>query len=221
LRERGAVAFTDCAIVENLYSDALTMLQVHGLAGLEPNVVLLGWGSRQAMQMEQLRLMRKVTALRKSVLFLKYDESKGFGEKKRIDVWWRGQDSNADLMLLFAHIISKSLAWNGATIRILRLLDREEGVPGVTRHIEELLHRVRVNAEPKVFIRSAPDQPFTSVLRQQSAEADLVFLGIRTPEEEHLAPHVRDVDELLQSTCSCILVRSGEPENILDIDSEH
>ncbi len=220
LREHGAVAFTECSIVENLYSDALTMLQAHGLAGLEPNVVLFGWGTRHAMQMEQFRLLRKMVALKKSVLFLKYDESRGFGEKKCIDIWWRGQDRNGELMLLIAHIIAQSLAWNGARMRILRLLTREEGVPGVTRHIEELLHRVRVNAEPKVFIRSAPEQPFTSVLRQHSAESDLVFLGLQVPTEEQLTAYVKQVEEILQSTGTCILVRNGETENILDVDTE-
>ncbi|MGA7875738.1 MAG: hypothetical protein WCA08_08750 [Desulfoferrobacter sp.] len=220
LDEHNAVAFTECSIVENLYSDALTMVQAHGLAGLEPNVVLLGWGTRRAMQIEQLRLLRKMVALRKSVLFLRDEESKGFGKKKRIDVWWRGQDRNGDLMVLIAHIISQSLPWSGAEIRILRLLSREEGVPGVTQHIEELLHRVRVNAEPKVFIRSAPDQPFTSVLRQHSAETDLVFLGLRVPDEDHLPTYVQEVDEILHSTYSCILVRSGEVENILDTDTD-
>ena len=218
LREHGAVGFAECSIVENLYGDALTMLQAHGLAGLEPNVVLLGWGTRRTMQMEQLRLMRKMVALRKSVLFLRYDQSKAFREKKRIDVWWRGQDRNGELMLLIAHIISQSKAWSGAAIRILRLLSRKEGVPGATRHIEELLHRVRVNAEPKVFVRSAPDQPFTSILRQESRESGLVFLGLRVPEEGELTVYVKQVDEMLQSTYSCILVRSGETENILDVD---
>ena len=87
-----------------------------------------------------------------------------------------------------------------------------------TRHIEELLHRVRVNAEPKVFVRSAPDQPFTSILRQESSESGLVFLGLRVPEEGELTFYVKQVDEMLQSTYSCILVRSGETENILDVD---
>lgn len=220
LREHGAVAFTECSIVEDLYGDALTMLQAHGLAGLEPNVVLLGWGTRRAMQMEQFRLMRKMVSLRKSVLFLRYDQSKGFREKRRIDVWWRGQDRNGELMLLIAHIISQSKAWSGAAIRILRLLTREEGVPGATQHIEELLHRVRVNAEPRVFVRSAPDQPFTSILRQESSESGLVFLGLRVPGEDQLTTYARQVDEMLHSTYSCILVRSGETENILDIDTE-
>ena len=36
----------------------------------------------------------------------------------------------------------------------------------------------------------------------------------------HELSGVKEVDEILQLTCSCILVRSGESENILDIESE-
>jgi hypothetical protein len=55
----------------------------------------------------------------RSVLFLRYDDNRGFGRKGRIDVWWRGRDRNAELMLLLAHIIRQSLPWECARIRIL------------------------------------------------------------------------------------------------------
>jgi hypothetical protein len=218
-RENGVYAFAECSLVTDFYQGVTTTIQTHGMAGLEPNVGLLGWGSRQGVQEEQLRLMRTVVALKKSLMFLHCDSSKGFGLKKRIDVWWRGRDRNAELMLLLAHIISQSPSWEGAEIRVLRLLDSEEGKEGCEHHIAELLHKVRVEGEAVALIRSSPEQSFASVLRETSEESDLVLLGMRVPEEDKVEQYAGALGELIEAAGSALLVRSGEVEDILDIES--
>jgi amino acid transporter len=218
-REQGVSAFAECSIVNDFYHGVTTTLQAHGIAGLEPNVALLGWGRRPEVQQAQLRLMCKVVNLKKSVMFLHSDSRRGFGRKKQIDVWWRGRDRNAELMLLLAHIISQSPAWEGGKIRVLRFLDSEEGREGSERHIAELLQTVRVEGEPVVLIRSNPQQDFASVLREASKESDLVLLGMRVPEEGEIEQHARALGVLIESTGSVLLVRSGEVEDILDTES--
>lgn len=218
-REQGVSAFAECSIVNDFYHGVTTTLQAHGMAGLEPNVALLGWGRRPEVQQAQLRLMCNLVTLKKSVMFLHSDSGRGFGRKKQIDVWWRGRDRNAELMLLLAHIISQSSPWEGAKIRVLRLLDSEEGREGSERHIAELLQTVRVEGEPVVLIRSNPQQDFTSVLREASKESDLVLLGMRVPEEGEIEQHARALGVLIESAGSVLLVRSGEVEDILDTES--
>ena len=170
LEEHGVTAFAECSIVDDFYKSVVTTLQVHGVTGLEPNVALLGWSDNWEVQETQLQLMRRLVALKKSVLFLHFDEELGFGKKRQIDVWWRGRDRNAELMLMLAHIISQSAPWHGCKIRLLRLIEAEEGQEGAELSLSEFLQTVRVQAEPSVLVRSAPDEPFTSVLRQSSLE---------------------------------------------------
>jgi len=55
LLERGVHAFAECSIVNDFYQGVTTTLQTHGIAGLEPNVGLLGWGSQQDVQEDQLK----------------------------------------------------------------------------------------------------------------------------------------------------------------------
>ncbi|MBW1744076.1 MAG: amino acid permease [Deltaproteobacteria bacterium] len=218
-REHGVHAFAECSIVNDFYQGVTITLQTHGMAGLEPNVGLLGWGGRQNVQEEQLRLMCNLVALKKSVMFLHCEDSKGFGLKKRIDVWWRGRDRNAELMLLLAHIISQSSTWEGAGIRVLRLLESEEGQEGSKQHIAELLQKVRVEGEAVVLVRSSPEQSFASVLHESSEESDLVLLGMRVPEEGEIEEYARALGELIEAAGSALLVRSGEVEDILDTES--
>jgi hypothetical protein len=220
LEEHGVTAFAECSIVKDFYESVFTALQVHGVAGLEPNVALLGWSGKWEVQKTQIQLMRKLVALKKSVLFLHFDEKLGFGKKRQIDVWWRGKDRNAELMLLLAHLISQSAPWGGSKIRLLRLIDSEEGQEGAERHLAEFLQTVRVKAEPFVLVRSTSDEPFTSVLRQSSQETDLVFLGMRLSQEGGVWEHAKELSQMLEWTCSAFLVRSGEVEDILDIESK-
>ena len=219
LREKRVHTFAECSIVNDFYAGVITTLQTHGIAGLEPNVGLLGWGSRQDVREEQLRLMRTLVALKKSLLFLHCDTSKRFGQKKRIDVWWRGRGRNAELMLLLAHIIAQSRAWEGAKIRVLRLLDSEEGREGSKQHIQELLQKVRVEGEVVVLVRSNPEQSFSSVLHEASEASDLVLLGMPVPEEAEVEACAQALGAMIEAAGSALLVRSGEVEDILDPDS--
>lgn len=219
LLEKGVHTFAECSIVSDFYQGVIMTLQTHGIAGLEPNVGLLGWGSRKEVREEQLGLMRTLVALKKSLMFLHCDSSQRFGQKKRIDVWWRGRDRNAELMLLLAHIIAQSRAWEGAKIRVLRLLDSEEGREGSKQHIQELLQKVRVEGEAVVLVRSNPEQSFTSVLHEASEASDLVLLGMPVPEEAEVEQCAQSLGALIEAAGSALLVRSGEVEDILDPDS--
>ena len=166
IRRHGVTAFAECSIAEDFYQGVLGVVQNHGLAGLEPNTAVMGWSADPEMQRRQVRLINTMLGLRKSILFLCYDDAKGYGRRRRIDVWWRGRDRNAELMLLLAHLIQQSSAWEGAEIRVMRLMANEAGKQGATEHITKLLQEARVDAEPVVLVREHPDQPFTDVLKQ-------------------------------------------------------
>jgi hypothetical protein len=219
IHRHGVTAFAECSIAEDFYQGVLGVVQNHGLAGLEPNTAVMGWSADPEMQARQVRLTRTMLGLRKSILFLCYDDEKGFGRRRRIDVWWRGKDRNAELMLLLAHLIQQSRTWEGAQIRVMRLMANEAGQQGATEHITNLLHGARVDAEPVVLVRDHPDQPFSEVLSRASADTDLVLMGLRAPAEDEGEAYQRQVNQLIADAGTVLLVRSGEMEDILDTES--
>jgi amino acid transporter len=216
VNENSVTAFVGCSIVNDFYDGVLTVVQAHGVSGLEPNTALLGWSNKSEIQKEQMILMRQLIALKKSALFLHYNEERDFGIRRQIDVWWRGRDRNAELMLMLAHIISKSSDWEGARIRVLRLLRHEEGRDGVEQHIEDLAKSARVEAQPIVLIEKEKDDPFFSAFRENSRNSDLVFLGLPVPRDEEIQVRAGYLHKLLQSSPSALLVRSAEVEDILE-----
>ena len=209
-------AFAGCSVVGDLYEGIVTALQAHGISGLEPNTALIGFSRKPEVRREQFRLMRKTVALGKSVLYLHYNQERGYGPKKRIDIWWRGRDRNADMMLILAHILTQSGSWEGAGVRILRLVDKEEARSGAEAHMQRLLDSLRVKAEPVVLVKDQPEQTFRSVFRSASRETDLVVLGVAVPEPENFESAIGFLEDLLQSSPSVLFVRSAETEPILE-----
>ncbi len=218
IQERRMMAFAEVDIVPDFYNGVMTVAQSHGVGGLEPNTVLLGWSRSAEGRPKQVELMHGLSSLGKSVLFLRYDAERGFGERNVIDVWWGGRGGNADLMLLLAHIISQHRTWSQAGIRLLRVIDSEEGRQQTSTHMEETLDNVRVQAEPVVIVRE-DGQSVQSILTEWSKESDLTLLGMNIPEYLQDEEYSRRIDHLMSQMGSVLLVRSAQYEDILDVDA--
>lgn len=210
-------AFASAEIVPDFYTGAAIVAQAHGVGGLEPNAVLLGWSRSPEGRTQQLMLMNVLVRLRKSVLFLHMDEAAGFGKKKTIDVWWRGRSRNADLMLLLAHIVSQHREWRGATIRLIRVIRSEEGKQQTEAHMRQLLDDVRVVGEPLVLVLPE-DVSIAQALQKQSGKTDLTILGMNRPDDDESAVYSQRLAELADAIGTVLLVHSADAEELLDTE---
>ncbi len=218
IQGRQMTAFAEADVVPDFHSGALTVAQAHGVGGIEPNSVLLGWSDSEAGQVSQLRLMRDLHWLGKSLLILKHDEKHGFGERRRIDVWWGGGGDNADLMLLLAYIVSSHRAWGQAQVRLLRVIESEVGREQTRAHMQQELDRVRVDAELVVLVRENPAQSISDIICQQSVDTDFTLLGMQIPTSGEEAVYGQSLAALAESVGSVLLVRSAQKEDLLEVD---
>ena len=99
---------------------------------------------------------------------------------RRIDIWWRGQE-NGSLMILIAHLLTLNWEWSRAKVRMLRLIEDEAGRQPSREALEELVNKARLNAEVDVIVS---EDPFPKVLERHSANASVVILGFKIPDEE-------------------------------------
>ncbi len=217
IQGRGMMAFAEADIAPSFADGVLTIVQSHGIGGLEPNAVLFGWSGTQEGRIAQIDLMHSLSSLNKSTLLLRYDPRRGFGRRQTIDVWWGGRGGNADLMLLIAHLISRHRGWSGSRLRLLRIIDHEEGKAQTLAHMEATLEEVRVVAEPVVIVREGSDQPIEDILEAWSQETDLSLLGLRIPDHLHDAEYAQRVDQLMAKMGSVLLVRSAHHDDLLDV----
>lgn len=217
IQERNMTAFAEADIVEDFYNGAVTVAQSHGVGGLEPNTVLLGWSDNEPGRVLLLRLLNTLVNLHKSVLFLHYDDARGFGKRHVIDVWWRGRSSNAELMLLLAHIVARHDSWEGARIRLLRVIRNEDGRAQTERHLQALLDGVRLQATAVVVV--VPEgEPFHRTVSEWSRETDLTLLGMSRPDAEARPAYAQRLDQMIHSIGTVLLVHGGHEEKLLAED---
>ncbi|MFC1976078.1 amino acid permease, partial [Chloroflexota bacterium] len=198
IQDRHMAAFADAQVVSNFNDAALTIVQSHGVGGLEPNAVMLGWSGTPAGQVSQLKLLRRMAQLQKSVLLLNYDEQRQFGQHQVIDVWWGGRGGNAGLMLILAYLIRQHRTWYDAKIRLIRVINSPDGYKQTLAHMEQLLARIRVTAEVVIICREDPHQPLASIISEQSRQTDLTVLGMQIPDLDKLESYSQYLDDLMQ-----------------------
>jgi amino acid transporter len=216
LKERGASAFGASIVVADFYQGVMDIAQAHGLVSTTANTVMLGWAGQASLQERQLRLMYNLLKLEKSVLFLKYDSHRGYGNRRQIDVWWRGRDRNAQLMLMIAHIIGSNKAWDVAEIRLIRLLESPEGARQADAHLSAFIKKVRVRATPVVRVVPTTEESFADTVARNSADTDLVLLGLPEPRDRQIRTQAFNLRHLLQPLPTTLLVRSAEVDDILE-----
>ncbi len=216
IRQRGMNAFSESQVVPDFNLGVLTIAQSHGIAGLEPNSILMGWSRETEGRKNQMRLVRELVQLDKSVILLHYDRLRGFGNRKKIQVWWGGRDSNAELMLLLAHIISRHISWRNSQIRITQIIERPEGQRQAQQHLKRMLTEVRVSAEAEVLVKESPDQQVSPIIQARSEDADLTFMGMKVPLAEEAESYGENLDQMVQAIGTVMLVRSVQHEGVLD-----
>lgn len=216
LKDQGAQAFGECTIVPDFFQGVTDIAQAHGLVSTSANTVLLGWARKSEIQEKQLQLMQDLMELKKSVLFLYYNTRQKYGNQRRIDIWWRGRDRNAQLMLMLAHIIRKNSQWENGETRLLRLLESERGVKQAEAYMAEFLKSARVQATPVVMVKDRAENSFSDLLAHYSLDTDLVLLGMPRPQAGQIRSQAQRVRSLLHPIPSTLLVRSAEIEDILE-----
>ena len=211
-------AFADVHIVKDFNDGALTIAQSHGVGGLDPNSVMLGWSGTPEGQVSQLKLLHGMVLLQKSVLLLNYDDERGFGRQQVIDVWWGGRGGNAELMLLLAYLIHQHRAWYNAGIRLIRVIDSPDGYEQTKAHMEQLLASIRVTAEVVIIVRDDHDRPMADIICENSGQTDLTVLGMQVPDLETLEAYRQYLDNLTHRMGSVLLVRSAQTEDLLETE---
>ena len=220
IQQHRMTAIAEAEIVPDFYQGVAMIAQAHGLGGLESNTVVLGWSRQHEGRVRELALMRKLFTLQKTVLFLWMDPERRFGEKQVINVWWRGQSSNANLMLLLAYLIKQHRSWREAKVRLLLIIENPKGINPYQSHMEQLLQSVRVQAEPVIIPRTDPDISIADIIAQHSQGADLTLLGIQVPKADEIEAYSHQYHSLVEAVGTVLLVRNAEPDQDLPAGNE-
>ncbi len=210
LDREGLVAFPEVNVVWDIERGILAVVQANGLAGLDSNTVLLGWPDDPARLESFLRIARRLSHLKRSLVIGKpeFVRMPMEGEKRSIDVWWGGLKRNGDLMLLLAYLLSQNPEWHNARIRILSLASNELMQGSTTRFLENLIREIRIDADIIVNLKPE-DKSVFDVMCEESHNADAVLLGLALPEEGEEKAYAEKLVEMVECLPNCFFVHNG------------
>jgi amino acid transporter len=183
IAEQGLDIYPLAVGATDLRATTATLMQAWGVGPIRSNTILLNWrtdggDSGTASDLWYGRMLAGAVGLKRNVIVLDTDEvawERLTGlepEDRRIDVWWF-DDESSRLMLLLAHLMTRTEAWDDAPIRVLAPVsatgaDRTRNT--LTRRLEE----ARIDAAVEVVTDLSLE-----IVIARSADAALVYVPLR------------------------------------------
>ena len=227
LLEAGLAAFPEIDLTDDLVDGIVDVAQANGMGGITSNTVLLGWPSEPSLQVEFLQALRRLELLNKSIILAQVQNSltaRAAFSEPRIMVWWGGLQRNGDLMLLLTYLMTGNPTWRNAHIRIMSLASTELMRQQTERNLNSLLGAIRIRAEVEVLLRD-PRVKVADVIRERSRQAELVVMGLATPEPGQEAEYAARMEALTEGLPNVLFVKNatcfvGELVSMPDEESE-
>ncbi|MCA9539177.1 MAG: hypothetical protein KC620_09850 [Myxococcales bacterium] len=208
LREDYPTVFVRVDIVPQVYRGAVIVAQSYGIGSLEANTVMLGWVGKRKRASEYFAMLSDLAALRNALVLVHHDPNRGFGNRKRIHIWWRGLQANGGLMLLIAYLLTSHDRFRQAEVTTLTVIESEDDRERAEAGLRRVFESARLQSKARVLLREG--RSIQAIMRHESGEADLAVLGLRLPAEgedpEALFEHYQN---LLAQLPTAMLVHSG------------
>lgn len=172
------------------FEGTLQLVNTYGLGPIVPNTIVLGACQDDTRREHYCELVTKLHQAKKNVVILRDHPEWGFGQRRNIDVWWGGMESNGGLMLLLAYLLSSNVAWRNATIYLKFVVPDANAAQAAEQNIQALVKELRIGATYQVII--ANGRSFDEILHDSSKNTDVIFLGMATPEQVDFVQYYPD-----------------------------
>ncbi len=179
LEKRGVQVLVRVVTATDFFDGAKLLVETYGIGPLTPNTVVLGDSQEPSRRDRYCQLVAHIHKSKKNVVIFREDGEHGFGQYRRIDVWWGGLQNNGGLMLLLAYLLRTDMDWRNAEIHLKLVVPEESAAQATQANVNSVIQNLRIGASSQVLVSQG--RPFYDILHESSRDADLIFLGIRTP----------------------------------------
>ena len=184
------------------------LVRSYGFGPIVPNTILLGAPVAEAnVRFAELAIL--ASRLRRNMLVIDApgEPPEGGG---LVDIWWRGGGANGGLMLALAFLLKRNgfVATGLRVNMIVHNRTREEAESELAKYLKG----ARIEAETRVL--ESEGRPFADIIRENSADAKMSFVGLRPPRADEPAPSYSDYFALLRDALA------GVPQTIFVLAAE-
>lgn len=174
IREENLPAFPVVIVDENFSEGLKALLQAHGIGGLKPNMLLLGWTRDTASSGNFPLILNLAKKLKRSLLVVRnqHEEEGRTANPGEINIWWN-DSLHSSLSLMMAFLLRQNRDWRDKSLRILRPVAEKADVQNLRYEMEEMLKNARINAEIMILPSNEPLQ----TLKENLGESAILFIG--------------------------------------------
>jgi hypothetical protein len=222
LEKNGIQAFVRLVTAPDPFQGMKQLIEAYGMGPLMPNTVLLGDTENPEGRDRFSQLVAQCHQAKRNVIILRSSPEQFTlvrrrpSRFRRIDVWWGGLQANGGLMLILAYLLRTSWEWRGAEICLKLVVATESAASSAEANLQSLLDNLRIGATSQVIV--ADGRPFEEILLISSQTADLVLLGLATPDSvKDFAAYYTQLQTRLANLPNALLVMASEELSFSDI----
>ena len=119
-----------------------------------------------------------------------------------------GKIAFATLGLLLTFLVTRNPAWRHARVRVISLASSDLAREQTERQLDRLIPEARITAEVRV-LRKEPEDSVAEIIQRESADAELVLLGLATPERDREAEYARRLETLAGDLPNVFFVKNA------------
>jgi len=199
-------AFPVVVVDENFGDGLKSLLQCHGIGGLKPNTILMGWSADPKKEGVFTQTLRIAKQMNRSIIVVSctQEQEKWDPPAGAINIWWNDA-KNGPMMVLLGFLVKQNREWRDCPLRILRPVPVKADVENVTAEMTEVLTDARIDAEIVVL----PTEDPMEAVREAMEPSAVLFAGFDPPEEGSMGEEDYPIDEIVKLPGDVIMVYSA------------
>ena len=203
LQKRNVDAMVKILPSPDRLTGAKSLVRAYGYGPLTPNTILIGDTDKKTNFNEYAEFIRLVYRTNRNLIVFRDDEggndSMSPDIADMIDIWWGGNTMNIGLVLTLACQIQKSPVWKQSRLVIKHMVETEQERRLAEESTVRFIEEQRIPAEYEIIMKGQSSA--FDIIRQSSADAGLVFMGMRAPgDEESVEEYSRYYGNLIETT---------------------
>ena len=208
LGKRGIDGLVRVISAEDPFAGTELLVEAYGLGPLVPNTILLGDSEEGERRARYCAMIEHFWQSRRNVVIVRDADRVGFGDRKRIDIWWGGLQRNGALLMILGYLLKTSLAWRRAEIQLKMVVPTAAAAEDARRNLINMLEQTRTGLDPTVLVNDG--RPGLEQLHESSRGADLILMGMAAPGKGDFAAYFEELQERTRNLPCTVFVLASE-----------
>ena len=208
LGRRGIDGLVRVISAEDPFAGTELLVEAYGLGPLVPNTILLGDSEEGERRVRYCAMIEHFWRSRRNVVIVRDADRVGFGDRKRIDIWWGGLQRNGALLMILGYLLKTSLAWRRAEIQLKMVVPTAAAAEDARRNLINMLEQTRTGLDPTVLVNDG--RPGLEQLHESSRGADLILMGMAAPGKGDFAAYFEELQERTRNLPCTVFVLASE-----------